>query len=374
MRNRLTRFLICTAACLAMLALLIPSALAKEDAGIADGVEWTFVSGVMTLRGDEAAVLTGPYRPWDAYKPDTRELVIGSTFEEHRDWSGYAGFRALKRVVFEPDYCSACFSDSKALSEVRYTGEHPVFMGMAFIACRLDSIIFDSPDTDYVFDGNFLTNKAGTEIYYYIGSKRTGDLVIPEGIEVIHEGAFAQCSLRSVSLPSTLRVIEGFAFFGVKQLQEITIPASCREIGASAFAGSTLRRVTFLGDSVDFSADSPTFELGKTVRRGGLTFDMCKGLQDVTVPGCGEVPFGLFRNCRGLRHIEFLEGTTKISSFSGAFENCGKVTIFILPDEIDFDGNVLREMSNPIIRCREGTLTAYTAMAYGLKHKFIEKE
>ena len=374
MRNRLKRFLVCAAVCAAVLALLLPSSLAEREGGTIDGVEWSFDGGVMTLRGDEVAVLTGLKRPWDHCKPDTRELVIGSTFAEHRDWTGFAGFNALKKVTFEPDYCSACFSDSKALKEVRYTGAHPVFMGMAFIACRLDSIVFDSADTEYVFDGNFLTNKAGTEIYYYLGSKKTGDLVIPEGVEVIREGAFAQCSIRSVSLPSTLRVIEGFAFFGVKQMQEITIPASCREIGVSAFADSTIRRLTFLGDSIDFSADSPAFEPGKFVRRGGLTFDNCKGLQDVVVPACGEVPFGLFRNCRGLRHIEFLEGTTRIGSFSGAFENCGKVTMFILPDEIDFDGNVLREMHNPVVWCHEGTPTAEKVLEYKFKHKFTEKE
>ena len=374
MRKKLKRFLIRAAACLAASALLTPGALAERDGGTADRVEWTFADGVMTLKGEEGGVLTGPNRPWDTYKTKTSELVLGSAFAEHRDWTGFGGFSALKKVTFETDYCSACFSDSKGLREARYSGEHPVFMGMAFIACRLESITFDSPEADYAFDGSFLTNRAGTEIFYWTGPKNAGDLTIPEGIEVIHEGAFAQCSLRSVTLPSTLRVIEGFAFFGVKQLQEITIPASCREIGASAFAESTLRKVDFLGDRIDFSADSYAFEPGKTVRRGGLTFDLCKGLQDISVPGCGEVPSGLFRNCRGLRHIEFREGTTRIGSFSGAFENCDKVTALILPDEIDFDRNVLREMKNPMVWCREGTPTAEKVTAFKLKHKFIEGE
>jgi len=372
MRNRLMRFVACVLVCLAALVLLVTVSLAEENGGILDGIEWHFADGVMTLKGD--GILTGPNRPWDAYKPDTQELIIGSAFPDHRDWTGYAGLKALKKVTFETDYCSACFSDSKDLKVAHYTGAHPVFMGMAFVACRLDDIMFDSPEADYVFDGNLLMNRAGTEVFYCPGSKKMGDVVIPEGVEVIHEGAFAQCSIRSITLPSTLRVIEGFAFFGVKQLQEITIPASCREIGASTFAESTLRSITFLGDRIDFSADSYAFEPGKTVRRGGLTFDLCKGLQTIVVPGCGEAPFGLFRNCRGLRRIEFAEGTTKIGSFSGVFENCDKVTVLILPDEIEFDRNILREMKNPIIWCHEGTSTAGRVEWYRMKHKFIERE
>ena len=350
MRNRLMRFVVCALAWLAALVLLVPVSLAEEDGGTLDNIEWRFADGVMTLKGD--GILTGPNRPWDAYKPETRELIIGSTFPDHRDWSGYAGLKALKKVTFETDYCSACFSDSKDLNEVRYTGAHPVFMGMAFIACRLDEIVFDSPEADYVLDGNLLMNRAGTEVFYCLGSKKTGDVVIPEGVEVIHEGAFAQCSMRSITLPSTLRVIEGFAFFGVKQLQEITIPAGCREIGASAFAAV------------------PKFMTVGTGSTGGA----CKGLQTIVVPGCGEAPFGLLRNCRGLRRIEFAEGTTKIGSCSGVFENCDKVTVLILPDEIEFDGSILREMKNPIIWCHEGTPTAEKVERFKLKHKFIERE
>ena len=76
---------------------------AEENGGILDGIEWHFADGVMTLKGD--GILTGPNRPWDAYKPDTQELIIGSAFPDHRDWTGYAGLKALKKVTFETDYC-----------------------------------------------------------------------------------------------------------------------------------------------------------------------------------------------------------------------------------------------------------------------------
>ena len=50
------------------------------------------------------------------------------------------------------------------------------------------------------------------------------------------------------------------------------------------------------------------------------------------------------------------------------------MTVLILPDEIEFDGNILREMKNPIIWCHEGTPTAEKVERFKLKHKFIERE
>ena len=66
MRNRLMRFVVCALAWLSALVLLVPVSLAEEDGGTLDNIEWRFADGVMTLKGD--GILTGPNRPWDAYK------------------------------------------------------------------------------------------------------------------------------------------------------------------------------------------------------------------------------------------------------------------------------------------------------------------
>ena len=64
-------------------------------------------------------------------------------------------------------------------------------------------------------------------------------IVIPEGIETIGQGAFAECeNLTSVTLPSTIRSIGDWAFQGCTNLTEVIIPESVTSIRFGGFDGS----------------------------------------------------------------------------------------------------------------------------------------
>ena len=63
-------------------------------------------------------------------------------------------------------------------------------------------------------------------------------IVIPYGIEVIGESAFAGCMLlRKVVLPQTVKCIEDYAFNGCKYLRLINLSSQIGEIGSSVFSG-----------------------------------------------------------------------------------------------------------------------------------------
>lgn len=65
------------------------------------------------------------------------------------------------------------------------------------------------------------------------------EVCVSEGIKVINESAFSQCSnLTKVKLPSTLIKIKEYAFSSINLLKEINIPSSVSEIGEAVF-GST---------------------------------------------------------------------------------------------------------------------------------------
>jgi len=72
----------------------------------------------------------------------------------------------------------------------------------------------------------------GTQAFY--GCSALKDIVLPEGVEYIRDGAFSGAAIEAIHLPNTLKVIEQNAFV-CENLKTITIPASVEKIEAHAF-------------------------------------------------------------------------------------------------------------------------------------------
>lgn len=68
----------------------------------------------------------------------------------------------------------------------------------------------------------------------FFGCSALKDIVLPEGVEYIRDGAFSGAAIEAIHLPNTLKVIEANAF-RCENLKTITIPASVEEIKAYAF-------------------------------------------------------------------------------------------------------------------------------------------
>ena len=77
-----------------------------------------------------------------------------------------------------------------------------------------------------------------------IKSEISGDIEIPEGVEVIAEKAFEDnTNITSAKFPSTLREICNHAFWGCKNLQSINFKEGLVSIGVEAFIGTALQEV-----------------------------------------------------------------------------------------------------------------------------------
>lgn len=72
----------------------------------------------------------------------------------------------------------------------------------------------------------------GTNAFY--GCSALKDIVLPEGVEYIRNGAFNGAAIEAIHLPNTLKVIEANAFV-CENLKTITIPASVEKIETFAF-------------------------------------------------------------------------------------------------------------------------------------------
>ena len=133
--------------------------------------------------------------------------------------------------------------------------------------------------------------------HLYLNGKEVKDLVIPNGVTSIGDGAFYGCSsLSSVTIPNSVTGIGWSAFSGCSGLTSVTIPNSVTSIGYWAFYG-------------------------------------CSGLTSVTIPNSvTSIGAGAFKDCEGLKTARIGNNVTKISA--RAFANCTNLTSAIMGDGV----------------------------------------
>ena len=142
--------------------------------------------------------------------------------------------------------------------------------------------IFDNEDVDAVVDGiaykiENLEELTLSVVPKTIPSTYSGSITIPSTVNIngksftvtsVYYEAFYGCSITSVTLPSTLKVIGQRAFRECSLLKSVLIPSSVTEIRCAAFYQSGLEKIT----------------IPSTVEIIGLgAFEDCKNLKSVTI-------------------------------------------------------------------------------------------
>ncbi|SCZ79730.1 Leucine rich repeat-containing protein [Pseudobutyrivibrio xylanivorans] len=86
------------------------------------------------------------------------------------------------------------------------------------------------------------------------GLKQLEEIVIPEGVTIIDDFAFEECSaLERIELPKSLREIRSYAFWGTG-LREIAIPDEVSFLGECAFSlCNSLKSIIFEGADADIN-------------------------------------------------------------------------------------------------------------------------
>ncbi len=124
------------------------------------------------------------------------------------------------------------------------------------------------------------------------------NVVLPEGTQVIADGAFRNCStLASIYMPESVKGIGAGAFADCTDLEEIVIPEGVEEIGDGAFLNCTYVQQMVLPSSLR--------RIGKFA----------------------------FANCASLAGIECLDGLQSIGDW--AFSNCWRMLSVALPASVD---------------------------------------
>ncbi len=200
---------------------------------------------------------------------------------------------------------------------------------------RVERIIFGDK---LEFIGRYAFEKAGFV-----------NLIIPETVAQIREGAFAGCarletvdlrsklteleqylfykceSLKSVALPDRLVSIDDHVFEKCAALAEISLPDSTERIGTCAFCDCTSLKTVMGGKNVTAFGEG--------------AFKNCLALEEFDIPaGMLEIPKELFYGCEKLRRITIPDGVKMIGT--GAFSHCKSLEELHIPASVEtIDGS-----------------------------------
>ena len=232
-------------------------------------------------------------------------------------------------------------------------GENLVAIGWnAFEGCQELSSINIPQSLEYVgYEAFMYCPKMVTPLYndkYFFYYPMTNyesqgqTYTIPDGIEVIGEGAFIFTFLDEVVIPNTVKTISEYAFDG-SDIKRVNIPHSVETIGNNAFGQTCIEEITVPSSVKNFG--KAVFNTGWNLKKAVLenpldsipeeTFCNCFDLEEVTYPAsvhklCDRV----FTKCESLTKLPDLSHIDTLGV--EMFANCYALKSITIPPSITY--------------------------------------
>jgi len=155
----------------------------------------------------------------------------------------------------------------------------------------VSAINVNAANANFSSQDGILFNKDKTTLLRYPDGK-TGTYTIPSNVTTIGTYAFSHCSLTSVTLPDSVKNIEGYAFAFNRSLTSVNIPNSVIEIGSNVFNNSHgLTSITIPASVTSIGEDA---------------FSYCDSLTSITIPASvTSIGRYAFAYCENLTSITF---------------------------------------------------------------------
>lgn len=319
--------------CIHLSAVYIPSSVTKIKNGAFSGAYW-----VKKFQVDAANKV---------YKTDDRGVIYSANGEE------LAHFPAGMKGTYET------LPSTKKILEDAFNG-----------APKIEKIIFNSGLEEIEKDA-----------FQYTTSLKEITFAAPTTITKIGTFAFTGSALESLTLPSSLKILDWSAFSNCSNLKTVKVENGTKleRIGTSAFADcESLESFTFEGDSYAKEIGSNAFKADnkltsfifpakvKTIEEAA--FNGCRNLTSITFPANAEITTigkGAFQNALALQSIELPASVTTIEE--SAFNSCQNLkeikipanTTSISPQAFQFCGKLgtfIVDEANPTYSCVDGFL------------------
>ncbi len=180
----------------------------------------------------------------------------------------------------------------------------------------------------------------------YDGKMAQGDVVIPDGVEMIAAGAFYCSDIESVEIPASVEYIGDGAFERCAKMKSVKCLAVPKEMGMSVFS-----------DCISLE----TVELAEGIKN--ITFGMfsgCVALKDINIPKSVEViETQAFNGCSSLEELD-LSGSL-ISISNDVFFGCGGLKTIKLSENFNEVGIMTFGMCDSL------------EVIYGIEGSYAEK-
>jgi len=284
--------------------------------------------------------------------PDTLENIDGNCFLQ---------CSKLKKIDI-PDSVKSigedCFFECSALEEVKLPDgitelkegifhkcdslksitipESVTSIGNAFSHCTsLSEVIWNSDNVKSIshaaflntewfinYSGEYILNDNGKNLYKYMGNSE--EFRIPDGVESVQLGAFAQetkstvgkkDTLKKIILPDSFTEISEGMFNGMEKLEEVVCEGNISIIRRNAFGGCGFTEFT-VPDGVKYINDG--------------AFSGCENLKTIHLPdGLEHIGDGCFKGCTSLENIILPESVTNLGK--EIFRNCPNLKKLNIP-------------------------------------------
>ena len=294
-------------------------------------------------------------------------------------WSAFADCISLTKLNM-PDtvefIINGAFSGCSNLQEI-YLSNNVTGIGEgAFAGCSKLQEIYIPDSVTYIDENAFAGCEALTKIRLpkHLDSISKNmfrdccsftELVVPEGVTKIGEGAFEQCKLDKIVLPSTLIKFDERAFYKTEIAQGVTIPQGVTEIADETFRESSIPHVTLphglqrIGKSAFISCKITEINIPETVKTiGEFAFVHCEELKEVNISqGITCIEYGAFSNCTSLQSVHLPDTLHSIQD--NAFGGCTSLTEIAIPDSVTTLGSFMLPIEKDEYLYKNLHLSAY---------------
>jgi len=187
----------------------------------------------------------------------------------------------------------------------------------------LESLKIEEGNTNFVMIDGFLFDHDVTRLIQYTVHDQRQSYTVPSTVTIIDSYAFScSYSLRNVTLPDSVTTIGDSAFYYCSQMENVNMPADLETIGDNAFNSCGKLK----------SLRIP----GKTKSIGSHAFEWCESLIDVSIPdsvtSIGEYAF---YRCP-MKNVTIPKGLRRIETYT--FFTCNGLVDLVIPDSVEYIG------------------------------------